>query len=282
MQGAPPANLSADNSMIQRSVLSDRQLALADLSETIRRSSFWISLAWNDILQRYRGSLLGPLWLTISSGVFIFGLGPLYSALFGLDVKTYLPFMAVGLLIWTFITGTINESCRAFLDNAAIMKQIKIPRTLFLFQIIARNFIILLHATPIYIAVFVYCGLSLNAAMLQFFVGLALLFANLFWISLFLSMICTRYRDVTQIIGSILQLGFFLTPIIWNPRTHSAPSWIIDLNPLYALIQLLRAPLLGESLTAPVLGMAFICLVFGSGVTAKLFIRRRKQIIYWV
>ncbi|WP_165923278.1 ABC transporter permease [Bosea sp. BK604] len=259
-----------------------RQLAIADLTASLRSTGFWMNLAWSDILQRYRGSLIGPFWLTISSGVFIFGLGPLYSTLFGLNVKTYLPFMAIGLLIWTFITGVINESCRGMLDNASIMKQIKLPRTFFIFQILARNFIILLHTLPIYVGVFWYCELSLNANMLLVFPGLLLLLANTFWIGLLLAIVCARFRDVTQIVGSVLQLSFFLTPIIWNPRTQHAPSWIVDLNPFYALIQLARAPLMGEPLTAKVLAMACFCLLVGGGLTAWLFIRARKQIVYWI
>lgn len=257
-------------------------LAVTDLVTSLRATPFWMSLAWSDILQRYRGSLIGPFWLTISSGVFIFGLGPLYSALFGLDVKKYLPFLALGLLVWGFLTGVINESCRAMLDNASVMKQVKLPRTLFIFQLVARNFIILLHTLPVFIIVFWYCDLNLSINMLLVIPGAIILLVNMFWIALLLSIICARFRDVTQIVGSILQLSFFLTPIIWNPRTQAAPSWIVDLNPFYALIQLLRAPLMGETLTLKVLAMSGICLVVGGACTAWLFARTRKQIVYWI
>ncbi|MFA6963992.1 ABC transporter permease [Bosea sp. (in: a-proteobacteria)] len=257
-------------------------LAVADLMASLRSTPFWMSLAWSDILQRYRGSLIGPFWLTISSGVFIFGLGPLYSALFGLDVKKYLPFMSLGLLVWGFLTGVINEACRAMLDNASMMKQVKLPRTLFIFQLVARNFMILLHTLPVFIIVFFYCDLSLSLNMLLIVPGAVLLLANMFWISLLLSIVCARFRDLTQIVSSILQLSFFLTPIIWNPRTQHAPSWIVDLNPLYALIQLLRAPLLGEPLSLKVIAMAGFCLIVGGAFTAWLFSRARKQIVYWI
>lgn len=268
--------------MERRSYPTLNALALADLAASLRSTSFWMTLAWSDILQRYRGSLIGPFWLTISSGVFIFGLGPLYASLFNLEVKKYLPFMAVGLLIWGFLTGVINESCRAMLDNASVMKQVKLPRTLFIFQIVARNFIIFLHTIPVYLVVFWYCDLHLSANMLLFFPGVILLLLNMFWIALFLSIVCARFRDVTQIVGSIIQLSFFVTPIIWNPATQHAPSWVVDLNPFYAFIQLLRAPLLSEMISWKVAAMALLCLVVGGAATTWLFVRARKQIVYWI
>src|SRR5438105_4857880 len=86
-------------------------LAWLDFTHALKMSWFWLALGWNDILRRYRGSMLGPFWLTITVGAFIAGLGPLYAELFSLDVKQYLPFMALGVTTWWFITGTITDSC---------------------------------------------------------------------------------------------------------------------------------------------------------------------------
>ena len=257
-------------------------LAWQDLVQALQQHWFWRELGWNDIVQRYRGSVLGPFWLTVTTGVFIAGLGPLYAALFGLDVKQYLPFMALGVLVWNFITGTISENCRAFIDAGSLMKQMKIPKMTIIFHILWRNVIVFAHNIPVYVAILFFCRISPNINMLNAIPGFILLCLNLLWIGVLLAIVCLRFRDVLQIVASILMLCFFFTPIMWNPKLQSINSWVVNANPFAALIELVRAPLLGGTVSAPLLTTALLSLVVGCTATTFVFARYRAQIIYWV
>lgn len=257
-------------------------LAWRDLKEAVEQSWFWFTLGWVDTLQRYRGSILGPFWLTLTTGFFIAGMGPLYAGLFGLDTAQYMPFMALGVLIWNFITATINESCSAFINAGALMKQMRIPRMTIIFHILWRNIIVLAHNIPVGAAVLVYGGVSLSPAMLLAIPGFVLLCLNLLWIGLLLAIVGTRFRDILPIVSSILSLGFFFTPVMWNPSMQRVSPWVINSNPFAAFIEVVRAPLLGMPISAPLLLLALGSLAVGSLATAWMFIKYRKQIIYWV
>ncbi len=87
----------------------------------------WMILGWDDIRQRYRRSVLGPFWITLSMGMFILLLGIIYSRLFHTDLATYMPYLSVGYIVWGFISQITNESCMAFQEGARIIKQIKLP-----------------------------------------------------------------------------------------------------------------------------------------------------------
>ncbi len=261
---------------------SRSNLALCDLRESINLYWFWMYLGWNDILQRYRGSMLGPFWLTITTGIFIAGLGPLYANLFGADPRVYLPTMTMGIVVWGFITGSINDSCKVFINAGPLMKQIKLPRSMHIMHVLCRNTIVFLHSIPIIIVVMIYADIPLGLNTLLIIPGFVLLCLNLLWICFAVAIISTRYRDVAPIISSVLTLAFFLTPVLWHPGTRNVPSWVIHFNPFAAFIELLRAPLLNTPIPLPHVFMALVTAVVGVSLIWLMFVRYRKYIIYWI
>lgn len=257
-------------------------MALADLRQALGLSWFWMALGWNDILQRYRGSMLGPFWITLTTAVFIAGLGPLYARLFNLNMAEYLPFMALGVTTWQFVTGTINDGCTTFLSASHLMKQVPLPRLVLLFRVVWRNIIAFLHNIPIYLVIFLVFGLPLDWHLLMIGPGLILVVLNLTWMALIVAILCARFRDIAPIVGSILQIGFFVTPVMWNYKTQKVDPWIVNTNPFAALIELIRAPMMGEDISSPLLILALVSLLVGSLAAALLFIRTRRNLIYWV
>jgi lipopolysaccharide transport system permease protein len=243
---------------------------------------FWMMLGWHDIKEHYRGSILGPLWLTVTTVIFVGGLGPLYAKLFSLSIAEYLPRMAIGLTIWLFISSTINECCSAFISSAQTIKQIRLPRLALLLRVIWKNLLTQAHVMPVYIGVLFFyrvpsAGEAAIAAM-----GFIIVCLNLIWIGLLVAILCARFRDIAPLVSSIMQISFFVTPIIWSDSLQAMNSMIIYLNPFAAFIEIVRAPLLGEQIPMPLLAMALSCLFGGYALTAALFIRCRKQIVYWV
>ena len=256
--------------------------AIADIRESVLNARFWLSLAWIDIVQRYRGSMLGPFWLTLSTGAFIAGLGPIYSQLFGADLRTYLPYLALGLLVWNFIAASVNESCRSFIDFGSVMKQIRMPLSTQLLHVVTRNVIVFLHCIPLYALIILVFQLPLSWSMLLALPGFALLCLNLVNVGLILAIICVRFRDFIQVTASVMQIAFFVTPIMWRPDQRPILGLISDLNPLASLIALVRNPLMNEPLTAVQLGWGLGGFVLTSALAFFLFVRYRQRIIYWV
>lgn len=261
---------------------SQTKLAFEDARASLLNVRFWLTLAWVDILQRYRGSLLGPFWLTVSTGAFILGLGPLYSELLGSNLKTYLPYLTVGLIVWTFISSAINESCSGFIVAGPLMKQMRIPRLTHILHLIARNAIIFVHSIPLYFIVYIWFGLPWSWDMFWALPGFFLLCGILTNIAIIFAIISVRFRDFIQIVLSVMQIAFFVTPIIWHVDNRPMLKFVVDINPLAAMIDLIRDPLLREPMS-----MAHLVWTVGgffilSLTSFLIFARYRQRIIYWV
>ncbi|HEY5851878.1 MAG TPA: ABC transporter permease [Lysobacter sp.] len=239
-------------------------------------------LGWHDIRQRYRRSLIGPFWLTISTGVMVLALGILYAGLFKFDVSTYLPYLGVGLITWSLISTVINESGSIFVSSEQMVRQIKLPFSLHVHRMIWRNVIIFGHNCIIYVAILFYFKFEPGINVLYVIPGFTLLLINLFWVALLLGLLSARFRDIPQIVSSLMQVVFFLTPIMWLPDLLTSRPAIVELNPFHHMIELVRAPLLGKVPDTLSWTFSSIVAVGGWTVVMIMFSRYRRRIPYWV
>lgn len=259
-------------------------VAAADLARTIRCLPLVGMLGWQDVRQRYRRSSLGPFWLTISTGIMIATLGIVFGTLFKTPLHDFFPFLTVGLLLWTFISTTLTEGCDGFVSAESIIKQLSLPLSLYIFRLIWRNMIILAHNLVllplVFMAVWAWPGWVAVLSLAGFF----LLLLNLGWITLLLAVVCARYRDLTQIVVSLLTVVFYFTPIIWMPGLMEGHRqfFLIELNPVYHLIEVVRAPLIGQFPTAANWWVSISIAVTGWLCTAIFFGRYRRRVPYWL
>ncbi|HXM81116.1 MAG TPA: ABC transporter permease [Burkholderiales bacterium] len=257
-------------------------LAVRDLRDGLTSIHVWPMLGWSEIRQRYRRSALGPFWLTISTGILVAGMGPLYGRLFGQEVGTYFPFLAIGFIVWQLIASLMNDSGQVFIAAEQYIKQVRMPFTIHVLRMIWRNAIIFAHNFVIVILVLVAFVPAWNWQLLMVLPGLVLLLINGIWLAMMLGMLCARFRDIPQIITSIVQVAFFLTPVMWRKEMLGHYQWAADVNPLYHLIEIVRAPLLGQS-PANLSWMVVAMLTLGGfAVTMPLFARYRARIAYWI
>jgi ABC-2 type transport system permease protein/lipopolysaccharide transport system permease protein len=220
--------------------------AARDLIAGLRAVELWSLMGWQDIQLRYRRSVLGPFWLTASMAAQIIGIGLLYGGLFRSPLDEYLPFLCAGFLTWGLISALINDGCVAFIEGESLIKQMRLPLSLFVFRGMWRSLIILGHNLVVYVAVMSVFGIWPGLPLLLAFPGLVLILAAGGWLALALAVIGARFRDVPQIVASILQVTFFLSPIMWQPHLLSGRTFVVDFNPVYHFIEILRAPLLGQ------------------------------------
>ena len=241
-------------------------------------------LGWQDIRQRYRRSSLGPFWLTISMGVLIGALGLIFGTLFKSPMKELLPFLSIGLILWTLISTSIIEGCTGFTAGEAIIKQICLPLFSHILRVLWRNLVIFAHNLIIFPLVLLVFWKPLPAISPLAIVGLLLLMINLSWMALLLGVFCTRYRDVPQIVASMLQVFFYLTPIIWIPELlqNRANIFLLNSNPFFHLMEIVRAPLLGVLPSALNWQVCIVLALAGWGFTILFYGRFRSRIAYWL
>jgi ABC-type polysaccharide/polyol phosphate export permease len=258
------------------------QRAVSDLIDGARAYPIWGRLAWQDIRQRYRRSLLGPFWITISAAAMIGGIGLLYSRLLHQQTEQYIPFLAVGLLVWFFVAALINDSCLAFIGAEQFIKQVKLPLTAHVWRVVWRNLIIFGHNIVILPPVFLYYHRSIDARALFSFAGVLLVALNGFMIGVFLGMLCARFRDVPPIVSNVVQLGFFLTPVMYQTQALGNQEWVAQINPFFHFLQIVRAPLLGLEFPLDSWIYALAASMACCLACLAAFTRYRSRVAYWV
>lgn len=255
-----------------------------DIKKAFIKLQLPLFLAWADIRQRYRRSSLGPFWITISTGIMITTIGIIFGNLFKSPMAEFLPFLASGLIIWGFLASCISDSTVTFTVAEAVIKQLPLPLTTHIIRMIARNFYIFLHNLIIIPLVIFFVGRPIGLNVLWIIPGLALLISNLIWLSVIISVVCTRFRDLTQIVASLLQIFFYVTPIIWMPSLLPARTsvMILEPNPFYHLLEIVRAPLMNQ---VPTISNWVICLLMSMAgwlVAIVFFNKYRSRVAYWL
>ncbi len=259
-----------------------RDPVLKDFIRSVGEYQMWGSLATHDIRNRFERSILGPFWLTLSMGVFVGALALIFSQVFGQPIDTYLPYISAGFLFWIFFSTVINEACTCFYMSRSLIQNLPLPLMVHLFRMLLRNLYVLLANSVIFLLVWLIFIRSVNINTLYFIPGLVLFLGNLVWVSIFFGVFATRYRDVTQIVASVLQVFFFLTPIFWSPEGLASRPAFIDANPIYHMITVVRNPLLNLPTPIESYLVLSVALVLGSVVTYALLRRSIKRIPFWL
>jgi homopolymeric O-antigen transport system permease protein len=256
--------------------------AWRDIAGGMAKYWLWAAMALQDIKLRYRGSLLGPFWITLSTLIMIGSMGVIYPHLFHTDIRSYLPFLALGIVVWQFIQTMITDSCQTFLATQDVILQSPMPFSVHAYRMVARNFIIVAHNFVIVPIILVLLGVPTDWSALQIFPAFVLIGINGVWLGIFFGMASARFRDIPPILASVVQVLFFVTPIFWSPEVLGKWEQLFELNPIFAAIDVIRAPLLGKAPAATSWLVLVATTVIGSGLTFAFFARFRARIAYWI
>jgi ABC-type polysaccharide/polyol phosphate export permease len=257
-------------------------LALADILAGLRGYELWTTIGWHDIRQRYRRSVVGPFWITISMAAMIVGLSYLYSGLFDQKFFEYITYVALGIITFTLISTIINESADVFISSQRIILQTKVAFSVYVYRMIWRNLLFFAHNFLIYCLLVLFGFVSINATALLAVFGLAFIALNGVWIALVLGPLSARFRDVPPIMTSLTQLAFFLTPVFWRPEQMRGRQVLVLLNPFYYMVEMVRKPLMGEMPSLEMWLMSIVMCIVGTVIGIVFFARYRRRIAYWV
>jgi lipopolysaccharide transport system permease protein len=256
--------------------------AMGDLKAGLARWRLAWALARLDIRNRYRGSVLGPFWMTASTAVMVCGIGLVYSTLFRLSLTEYMPWLAVSLLVWTTINQTIIDSCQSFVGAEGVIRQMPLPYTVHVLRFLIRNVIIAAHSLPLIAVVLLLTGAIPGPEAFLAIPGLLLIAVNAFAVGMFLGMVCARFRDIPQIVTNIMQLAFFLSPVLWKPQLLGAVAVWLPLNPVFALMETVRGPLVEGGAPVLVWVAALTYTAAACAIAMVFFVRFRGRIAFWV
>jgi ABC-type polysaccharide/polyol phosphate export permease len=244
-----------------------------------------LMLGWQDVKQAYRRSAIGAFWITAGLAVQIATMGFVFTMLFKTNPADYLPYLTASTILWGLISSIISDGCFSFINAEAIIKQLKIPIFTHVLRVAWKSIITMGHNLVILPIVFLVFGRGIGIEVLLSIPGLLIVIANLIWIAMLLSMVSSRFRDMPPIIGSLMTVVFYLTPVIWQPAligNNQLAHFLLGLNPFYHLLQVIRAPILGELPTLENWTLSLLCAVVGWSLTLIIFRKFQNKIAYWV
>lgn len=268
-----------------RSAQVRRQLgrAIQDLRDGTLNWRPWFVLGVSELRQRYRRSLIGPFWVTLTMGVQAFVMGVLLSFLFKTDVQKFLPFICVSLVTWALLSTSINYGASAFVSMSSAIQQVPRPLWTYIMLVLWRNALIYVHTIVVFFVPALLLGIYPSWTYLLIPLGVLLLVLNAGWMALVAGIISARFRDVPMIISNAMNVLVWLTPVYYQPEQLGANTrTILQLNPLSSIIEVARGPFLNQvpALTDWMTGLGVA--LFGWLFALALFARARARIPFWV
>jgi len=257
-------------------------IGIADLIESLKLWRLWTLLGWLEIRQRYARSKLGPLWLTVSMGILVTTLGVVYGALLGRDLSEYLPMVAIGVVVWALFSAIVSEGSSAYIQSANYIRQVRTPMLIYILQIVWKSLVIFAHNSIIIFIVILFSGIENISLAFLCIPGLILLILNATWMAAFTGLISARFRDFPQIVQALLQVAFYVTPILFDAKMLGKHDWIVKYNPLAYLMNIVREPIMGMTPSAISWIVALAMAVAGWTIVLYLTGKYHKRIPYWV
>ena len=252
-----------------------------DLLIGLSNVQLWYYLAKFDIRGRYRRTILGPLWTSLNALIFVLIIATVYAQFSNQSIREFLPYVSAGYFIWIYISTTAIESCTVYFTSGSFLKNSPLSPVIFNMRVVVRNLIVFLHSLAVFIPIAYLSDISFK----QFFwiiPGIIVLSAMCLCGSIILSVMCSRYRDIEQLVNSIFLAAFFVTPILYDVKILTNEPSLMKYNIFTHMINIIREPMLGQS---PNMFSYIVCLcLLGVGIFAAILIYRlgRKRLFLWI
>lgn len=252
---------------------------------SLREPGFWAYSSWLDIVTKYRRSRLGLVWVLLPPMLYVGGIGYFYALLQNQDPFVSIPVFAIAYLLYRLFSTVVTESCTVLTGHSSFILDGHLRLTDFVFRTLAKAVFYLLAAMPLVVVVLVLSPALHWVGMLTVLPAFFLVLVNLFWMSVVIALLGARYPDVHEITGSIFIFAFILTPILWPPEAAPAGTphgWFMRVNPLYHMIEIVRAPLFGKTIEPLTYAYMGAMTLFGWAAATVLYKRYSRFVPVWV
>lgn len=258
--------------------------AVRDLVDGFLMWRLWLRMGWMDIVRRYRRTTIGPFWTTLGVGVFVGTSGFMYAGVFKQDLTSYLPFLSTGFAVWVPISTYLNECSSMLAGQEGIVKQTRLPYSVFIYAGIVRNTIVFFHHLTIFVIVALIVRMDVNMDMLFAIPAMVMFVINGIWAGIVVAIICTRFRDMQQVVANLLLMVFFMTPVFWPADSvrGMAQAALVDWNVFHHFVDILRQPMLGKAPSPGSWKVVFATTIVGWLLAIGLMGRYRHRVVFWM
>ena len=258
---------------------------LRDLRDSFANPSYWAYSTWLEFGAKYRRSRLGLLWAMVPSIAYIWGMGSFFGSMRHLPLSVMVPHVALGTNEFRMITSTVTESAGVFGGNQSFILDNRIRLTDLLMRTLSKGLFYFIVAIPVVVAAMLIADDFVWWALPGAFVAFLLVLVTTLWMSVLMSLLGARFSDAQELIGSIMLFAYVLTPIIWL-KDDMPPGTLrgdfMRLNPLFHLLEVLRAPLLGHSVER--MSLVYVAVMTPIGILAAMLAYRRfaRRVPIWI
>ena len=239
--------------------------------QNIKTIVFW---SYIELICRYRRSLLGPFWEAFNAIILTLGISVIFSSVFGGDPGQNIAYIGIGVVFWGFLSALIVDGPTVFVDKSSVLLGRRFPLEFIILNKIFNLLIVLLHILPFCLIGLLLADVDLSFSTFLVLPNLALLCVFGYASLMVFGVLGAIYRDIQMILRNLVQVSLFVTPVFWNPDLISKDRlFVIDYNPLFHLLRLLRDPLLGNSI--PLSSYVFV-LVISVGLLFLGSVLRRR------
>jgi ABC-type polysaccharide/polyol phosphate export permease len=244
----------------------------------------WSYLAWSDIQARYRRSSLGVFWITLTTLISSVAIAYVYSSIFNVRFQDYLPYITLGICLWSFIATCLNEITSSLIQNRQLLLGRKIEPYWIWYRITVRNIIVLAHSLLIVLPILWLFDGSLSVTSLAIsLAGILLVSCILFLFGGLLSILSVRYGDVPQAISALIGLAFLVTPVLWDVKVlGTKENHLVDFNLFHHMISAMRSPLLGQETSLSSWYILTVTALIGALILNYLVKNFRKSYMPWL
>ncbi|WP_269715374.1 ABC transporter permease [Caulobacter sp. NIBR2454] len=257
---------------------------LKELYRALGAWDVWWAIALDDVLSRYRRTALGPLWVVLAQAAFVAGLYLLHRSLFagGGDQWRYLLYLSASMPVWSLLSSLMLDGSTALLRAKGFIESYPLPMPIYIVRSIVASFVLFLHMLLVYVVVFLIVRPALEPTMLLAIPGLLIVMLFGLGITLLLAPLSARYRDLSPALTAGMNLMFVLSPVFWTPTPEQKAQWLLQINPFYHLLEVVRTPLAGGTIEPhnwiAAVAIAVVSLIAG----VMVFGRTRSTISYWI
>lgn len=190
-----------------------------------------------EIRGKYKNSFLGVLWSFLNPLLQIVVYAIVFPLILRNTEENYVIFLCCGLIPWTFFTTAISRSAFTFIENGNIVKKVYFPREILPLSVVTSETVNFIISTIIIIGFVIFGGLGISQYIIFYPLVLIAQYLLLLAISLIVSSISVYIRDLQHLIGVVLQMLFYATPIVYSAETIPQEfAWILRLNPMTYII----------------------------------------------
>ena len=226
---------------------SDMHVTIRDVVRSAKLWHIWTRLGLQDVRLKFRRSAIGAAWIFVNLAVLVLSIGFIYANLLGQSPGEFIPYLTIGMILWGYLTNSIVEGGNAFVNSEGYIKQISLPIYIYIF----RFFVSISATTLVTMCAFVIVALvyqvPVGPGTLLVIPGLLMLMTTSLLLITIFAHLNARFRDVAHMAAVGMQVLFYVTPVIFPAhllRQRPSLSFVIDFNPMYHLLEIVRSPLL--------------------------------------